>query len=61
MNIIFGIIIDTFAGTIFFLKNLELRDNKNTKDDDMENKCYICNLDRHKVRYTCILSLKIIV
>lgn len=39
MNIIFGIIIDTFA---------ELRDNKNTKDNDMKNRCYICNLDRHK-------------
>lgn len=39
MNIIFGIIIDTFA---------ELRDNKTTKDSDKKNKCFICNLDRHK-------------
>lgn len=37
MNIIFGIIIDTFA---------ELRDEKNNKDYDHKNKCFICNNDR---------------
>lgn len=40
LNIIFGIIIDTFA---------ELRDEKNRMDEDMKNKCYICNLDRYTV------------
>jgi len=38
LNIIFGIIIDTFA---------ELRDEKKGIDDDMQNKCYICNIDRY--------------
>lgn len=37
MNIIFGIIIDTFAA---------LRDEKNMKDNDENNKCFICGLDR---------------
>lgn len=40
MNIIFGIIIDTFA---------ELRDAKNSLDDDMNNVCFICNLHRNEV------------
>jgi inositol 1,4,5-triphosphate receptor type 3 len=39
MNIIFGIIIDTFA---------ELRDQNNTKENDMNNVCFICSFDRHK-------------
>ncbi|EGR32730.1 hypothetical protein IMG5_072330, partial [Ichthyophthirius multifiliis] len=37
LNIIFGIIIDAFA---------ELRDAKNAKDFDQQNKCFICNLER---------------
>ena len=37
MNIIFGIIIDTFAA---------LRDEKNMKDNDEHNKCFICGIDR---------------
>ncbi|CAD8205015.1 unnamed protein product [Paramecium pentaurelia] len=37
LNIIFGIIIDTFA---------ELRDQKNQKDFDSQNRCYICDLTR---------------
>mmetsp|Transcript_35283 Transcript_35283/g.31725 ORF Transcript_35283/g.31725 Transcript_35283/m.31725 type:complete len:232 (+) Transcript_35283:328-1023(+) len=37
LNIIFGIIIDTFA---------ELRDEKGIKDYDNNNRCYICNIDR---------------
>jgi len=37
LNIIFGIIIDTFA---------ELRENKRFVDDDMKNTCFICNIDR---------------
>ncbi|EGR28280.1 inositol -trisphosphate receptor, putative [Ichthyophthirius multifiliis] len=37
LNIIFGIIIDTFA---------ELRDIKYFKDNDSKNKCFICNQDR---------------
>lgn len=37
MNIIFGIIIDTFA---------ELRDAQNTRDDDFTNTCFICGFSR---------------
>jgi len=37
LNIIFGIIIDTFA---------ELRDQKRNRDFDEKNNCFICNLDR---------------
>jgi hypothetical protein len=37
LNILFGIIIDTFA---------QLREKKKTIDDDMKNKCFICNFDR---------------
>jgi hypothetical protein len=36
-NIIFGIIIDTFAG---------LRDEAAAMDEDMRNICYICGIDR---------------
>jgi hypothetical protein len=37
MNIIFGIIIDTFA---------ELRDAQNTRDEDFKNVCFICGYER---------------
>lgn len=37
LNIIFGIIIDTFA---------ELRDSQNTRDDDLYNTCFICGHNR---------------
>ena len=37
LNIIFGIIIDTFA---------QLRDAKTDTDDDIKNTCFICNIDR---------------
>lgn len=37
-NIVFGIIIDTFA---------ELRDKRKSIEDDMRNKCFICNIERH--------------
>ena len=40
-NIIFGIIIDTFAG---------LRDESAVMEDDMKNVCYICGTDRATVR-----------
>lgn len=40
INILFGIIIDTFA---------QLRDNKKEIDEDMKNICFICNLDRYTV------------
>ena len=40
LNIIFGIIIDTFA---------ELRDEKSRIDEDMKNICFICGLDRYDV------------
>ncbi len=38
LNIIFGIIIDTFGG---------LRDEKNAMYEDMKSKCFICGLDRY--------------
>ena len=37
LNIIFGIIIDTFA---------ELRDEQNTREDDLHNICFICGHTR---------------
>lgn len=37
MNILFGIIIDTFA---------QLRDQKKFRDEDMANICFICSFDR---------------
>jgi hypothetical protein len=37
LNIIFGIIVNTFA---------QLRDEKSDNDNDMHNKCYICNFER---------------
>ena len=37
LNIIFGVIIDTFA---------ELRDKKAEMEEDMQNVCFICNLER---------------
>jgi len=39
-NILFGIVIDTFA---------ELRDKKSLKDLDMRNICYMCAIDRSTV------------
>lgn len=38
LNIIFGIIIDTFAA---------LRDEKNRMQEDMKTKCFVCGLDRY--------------
>jgi len=54
LNIIFGIIIDTFAGKNIFEINtlmnfLELRDQKSMIDEDMKTICFICNLDRYTV------------
>lgn len=37
LNIIFGIIIDTFA---------DLRDKRNTMEEDMKNVCFICGIER---------------
>lgn len=37
-NIIFGIIVDTFN---------EMRYKRENRDEDMENKCFICNRDRY--------------
>jgi len=37
LNIIFGIIVNSFA---------TLRDQKSTNDDDMNNVCFICNYER---------------
>jgi len=39
-NILFGIVIDTFAA---------LRDEKSFKDLDMSNICFICAIDRSTV------------
>ena len=49
LNIIFGIIIDTFAGKYFFKKTyfiLELRETNAKIDEDMKNTCYICGIER---------------
>jgi hypothetical protein len=40
LNIIFGIIIDTFA---------DLRDKRNTIEEDMKNVCFICGIERDEV------------
>ena len=52
LNIIFGIIVDTFAcknylNLIYFF--LELRDKKIHTDSDMKNRCYICDIERYLV------------
>jgi len=47
LNIIFGIIIDTFA---------ELRDKKRNIEDDMKNRCFICNIERFQVMPLPLLS-----
>ena len=39
LNIVFGIIVDTFA---------ELRDEKFAKEEDMKNVCFICGIENHK-------------
>ena len=39
LNIIFGIIIDSFA---------ELRNARRFKDQDRKNRCFICNIERKK-------------
>lgn len=46
LNIIFGIIIDTFAGIFIFQYLKELRDRRNKMEEDMRNICFICGLDR---------------
>lgn len=43
LNIIFGIIIDTFA---------VLRDEKNTIEDDKKNVCFVCSVHRQAVSYS---------
>lgn len=48
VNILFGIIIDTFA---------QLRDLKQSIDLDMRNICFICNIDRNTVRTIFIFDL----
>ena len=54
LNIIFGIIVDTFACKFFILFSfflfLELRDKKIATDSDMKNRCYICNIERYLVK-----------
>ena len=45
VNILFGIIIDTFA---------QLRDLKQSIDLDMRNICFICSIDRNTVSYNGI-------
>ena len=37
LNVVYGIIIDTFA---------HLREVKNDKEEDMENVCFICGIER---------------
>jgi hypothetical protein len=40
LNIIFGIIIDTFG---------ELRDKRNAVIDDINSRCFLCGLDRNEI------------
>jgi len=50
-NIIFGIIIDTFAS---------LRDEKAEMEEDMRNICFICGIDRQSVSYFIILFTNLV-
>ena len=44
LNLIFGVIIDTFA---------DLRSEKQTKDEILRNSCFICGMDGHiKLHWT---------
>ncbi len=43
LNLIFGVIIDTFA---------DLRSEKQTKEEVIKNSCFICGLERKVANYT---------
>lgn len=38
LNVVFGIIIDSFA---------QLREAAGFREEDMKNKCFMCNMDRY--------------
>lgn len=47
LNIIFGIIVDTFA---------ELRESKNKMDEDKKTICFICGVDRYTVIFLYLIN-----
>ena len=52
LNLIFGVIIDTFA---------DLRTEKNNKEEIIKNTCFICGLERKVVLHTVIFVMKLII
>ena len=46
LNLIFGVIIDTFA---------DLRTEKNNKEEIIKNTCFICGLERKVIRQGLVL------
>jgi len=42
LNIIFGVIIDTFACIFMFIYFIELRDENKKIENDSKNFCFIC-------------------
>ena len=47
LNLIFGVIIDTFA---------DLRTEKNNKEEIIKNTCFICGLERKVIRQGLVLK-----
>ena len=52
LNLIFGVIIDTFA---------DLRTEKNNKEEIIKNTCFICGLERKVVLQSAIFVMKLII
>ena len=48
LNLIFGVIIDTFA---------DLRTEKNNKEEIIKNTCFICGLERKVMRQGPVLKI----
>ena len=48
LNLIFGVIIDTFA---------DLRTEKNNKEEIIKNTCFICGLERKVMRQDLVLKI----
>lgn len=46
LNIIFGVIIDTFACIFMCIYFIELRDENKKIENDSKNFCFICGLER---------------
>lgn len=52
MTVLFGIVLDTFNCTelLALFNFLELRDERKRIEDDSKTYCFICGIDRFKVR-----------